>query len=164
MLFWRRHFLFVEAVIVIGVTTLLAVWMFFFGGTPYVQEFMRGNRVNIYTTMAGIAGTLLGFSIACMSIILSFSSSPRFTLLRNSQHYPTLWKTFVQATRYLGALTITALVCLAWDTESAEVPWLVIPLCFFVGLSIVRLLRVVWIIEQIVGIVSKPPQPISSDR
>ena len=164
MTHWRRHFLGLEAAVVIGLTGLLACWMFFFDGVAYVQELMQGGRSTIYGTTASIGGTLLGFSITGLSLLLSFSSSPRLSLTRNSKHYPTLWKTLAQATRCLGALTISALVCLAWDKESAQLPWLVIPFCLFVGLSVVRLLRVVWIVEQIVGIISKSPQPMSSDN
>ena len=147
-----------------GLTVLLFCWMFFFDGVAYVQELMQGNRLNIYRTTATIGGTLLGFSITSLSLTLSFSLSPRLDLLRNSPHYPALWKTFAQATRYLGGLTISALVCLAWDKESAQIPWLVIPFCLFVGLSTVRLLRVVWIIERIVCIISKPSQSTPSDN
>ena len=150
--------------IIIILTLLLAVWMFSYDGVSHVREFMRGNRTNIYGTTAGITGALLGFSLTGMSIVLSFTSSPRLTLLRDSQHYPTLWRTFAQATRYLGGLTVTALVCLAWDRESAQLPWFVIPFSLFVGLSMVRLLRVIWIIERIVGIISKSQQPMSADN
>lgn len=160
---WRRHFLAMEAAVVIGLTGLLACWMLFFDGVAFVQELMNGNRANIYRTTASISGTLLGFSIAGLSLILNFSSSPSLNLTRNSKHYPTLWKTFAQTTRCLGALTIVSLLCLALDKECAQIPWLVIPFCLFAGLSIVRLLRVVWIIEQIVGIISKPSQQTPLD-
>ncbi len=156
MALWKRHFLGLEAALVVALTSLLAGWMLLLDGTSHVQEFMHGNRVNIYRTTASIAGTLLGFSITGASLALSYSSSPRLVLLRNSAHYPTLWKSFVQATRFLGTLTITALAGLVWDRENAQVVWLFIPLCLFFGLSVVRLIRVIWILEQIIKIISRP--------
>ena len=117
---------------------------------------MSGNRGNLYRTIASIAGTLLGFSLAAVSLILSFSSSPRLALLQGSSHYPVLWKTFIQATKCLGALTITSLICLAVDKDNYPIVWLVVPLCLFLGLSTVRLIRVIWILEEFFNIVSIP--------
>ena len=154
--FWRKHFLASEAVASAVPAAVLLVWFVFFGGEVRVEEFIDGNKVNIYRTTATIAGTLLGFSIASVSLALSFASSERLTVLRESQHYSALWKTFFQAIRLLGALTLTALACLIWDNEKAPVAWLVIPLCLFAALAAVRLLRVIWILEQIVTIVAKP--------
>lgn len=154
--FWRRHFLGVEAVVASAPVLGLVVWFIQFDGTAYVDEFVSGNRANIYRTTAAIAGTLLGFSITVASLVLSFASSERLSVLRSSSQYPLLWRTFFQTTRLLGALTITALLCLILDRETAPLTWLVIPFCFLVSMSIVRLLRVIWILEQIIEIVSKP--------
>ena len=154
--FWQKHFLGIEASIAIAPTVALATWLLFFGGENEVEGFVKGNRTSIYRTTAGIAGTLLGFSIAVASLVLSFSGSPRLVVVRRSPHYPTLWKTFFQTTRFLGLLTATALVCLVWDRDNDPVVWLILPFCLFLGLSATRLLRVIWILEQIVELVSRP--------
>lgn len=153
---WREHFLVAEAGASAVPAVGVAIWFAFFGGESCIEDFIDGNRANIYRTTATIAGTLLGFSIAVASLVLSFASSERLAVLRRSKHYPALWKTFFQAIRLLGALTVTALVCLIWDKENAPLTWLVIPLLLFASLAAVRLLRVIWILEQIVTIVGKP--------
>ena len=156
MKFWQRNFLGVDALIAFGLAVALAIWYFSFEGTDYVEELLQGNRTNIYRTLASISGTLLGFSIASASFTLNAVSSPRLAVLRNSRHYPTLWRTLFHTTWFLGALTLVALICMIWDRDDAPTTWLVIPLALLVCLSVFRLARVIWILEQVIGIVTKP--------
>ncbi len=154
--FWKKHFLCMEVGIVILLTLLLVAWFYFLEGESYIDELMHGNRTNIYITTATIAGSLLGFSVTTTSIMLGFSSSDRLSVVRGSAHYPVLWKTFFQAIQYLGCLTVTSLLCLIWDRDSAPVSWLVFPFFMFFGLSVVRLARVLWILERVIEIIIKP--------
>lgn len=158
LIFWRRHFLSAETGIVVALIIFFTVWFFSFDGASYVDVLMQDNRGNIYRTTATIAGALLGFSITATSIVLGFSSKEGLTLVRGSAHYPTLWKTFFQTIWRLGALTVTALICLIWDKNSSPVSWLVIPFLLFVGLSIVRVARTIWMLERLIGIIIKPPK------
>ena len=118
------------------------------------------TRANVYRTVATISGTLLGFSLASATFALNVVSSPRLKMLRNSQHYPTLWKTFFQTTWFLGALTLVAIACIIWDRESAPSTWLAIPLTLFAGLSAVRLVRMIHLLEQI-AVIGAAPSPTS---
>ena len=158
LVFWRKHFLGVEAGIVIVLTILFATWFFLFGGAPHVSALMQNNRGNIYRTTATISGSLLGFSMAVMAIVLGFSSSDHLAIVRDSKHYATLWKTFFQTIWCLGGLTVTALICLIWDKDCLPVSWLVIPFLLFVGLCVVRVTRTIWTLERLIGIIIKPPR------
>ena len=153
---WRKHFLGAEAGVVIALTLLFIAWFLSFAGASQVDAFMQGNRANIYGATATISGSLLGFSIAVTSIVIGFSSSDRLAIVRGAAHYSTLWKTFFQTTRCLGALTVTALICLIWDKDTDPVSWFVIPFLLFAGLSVVRLARSIWILEQLIEIIIKP--------
>ena len=154
--FWGRHYLALEAGVVLCSVIALTAWMFLCNGTDQIEGFMKENRSNIYRTTATISGSLLGLSIAAISIAVSSTSSERLALLRGSKNYPTLWKTLFQAIQFLGGLTITALICLAWDRDEAPVPWLALPFAFFLGMTLVRVFRVIWILENVVGLISKP--------
>lgn len=155
--FWEKHFLGIEALAAVVPAVALGVWFIFCGGTSFIDEFIHENRTAIYWTTAGIAGTLLGFSITAVSLILTFISSERLAILRGSSAYRSLWKTFFQTIHVLGLLTITSLVCLIVDNGSAPVIWFVIPVFFFlIILSVLRLCRVVWILERIVDLLTKP--------
>ena len=155
MKFWERHFLGVDAIIAIALAVALATWMIF-QGEYQVEKLIHGNRANIYRTLTSVSGTLLGFSLASASFTLNAVSSPRLAVLRNSRHYPALWRTFFQTTWFLGALTLTSLVCMIWDRDSAPTTWLVVPLVLFACLCVVRLARMIWTLERVIGIVSKP--------
>lgn len=155
-LFWRKYFLGVEAGLVVVATIIFAAWFFRFDGSPWIHNLLKDNRANIYGTLATIAGSLLGFSVAATSIVFGLLSSERLALLKKSKHYPKLWKTFFQAIQCLGILTIVVLVSLILDKEDAPISWLVIPVVLFVGLSVVRLTRAIWILEQIIQILAMP--------
>ena len=159
MNFWERHFLGMDALIAVALAVALAIWLVF-QGERHVEELIHGNRTNIYRTLTGISGTLLGFTLASASFALNAVSSRRLVVLRNSRHYPALWRTFFQTTWFLGALTLTALVCMIWDRDSAPTTWLVVPLVLFTCLCVVRLARTIWVLERVIGIVAKP-SPIS---
>ena len=159
--YWRRHFLGVEAALAVAPALTLLAWFVLGDGRECVDGLMSEARADIYRTTATISGTLLGFLIAVTSLVLNFVSTARLALLRTSEHYPAMWETFFQTTRVLGALTVTALVCLVFDKDGASLPWLVVPFVLFLSLSLARLLRVIWILERIIGIVSRP-SPSSS--
>ncbi len=154
--YWRRHFLELEAIVAVLPSLALLIWFVLFGGLVYMDDFMTGVRTDLYRTTVTVAGTLLGFSIAVASLVLSIVSAERLSLLRESEQYPSLWKTFFQTARLLGALTLTALVCLVVDKDESSLTWMIIPFFLFVSLSATRLIRVIWILEQIIMLVSRP--------
>lgn len=155
--FWEKRFLGMDALVAVVLAVALGVWFAFCGGASFfIDEFTHENRTDIYITTAGIAGTLLGFSITAVSLILTFISADRLAILRGSSAYQSLWKTFFQTIRVLGLLTITSLVCLIVDKDSAPVIQFVIPFYFFsMTLSVLRLSRVIWILEQTIKILTK---------
>lgn len=160
--FWRRHFLGVEAAVALVPALALLGWFTLFDGVQELNSFFPDGRSNVYRTLATIAGTLLGFSMAVVSLVLNSASSRRFELLRRSPHYPSLWKTFFQTIRILGMLTLTSLACLILDQGGTSWIWVVIPCAFFVALSAARILRVIWILEQIISIAATT-SPSDSD-
>ena len=155
MKFWEKHFLGVDAVIAVAPAIALVI-LLVFQGEHQVEELLDGNRTNIYRTLTGVSGTLLGFTLASASFALNVVSSPRLAVLRNSRHYPALWRTFFQTTWLLGALTLTALVCMICDRDSASTTWLVVPLVLFGCLCVARLTRMIWTLERVIGILAKP--------
>ncbi|WP_210160588.1 hypothetical protein [Methylocella silvestris] len=118
---------------------------------------LKNNRAALFGTTASILGSLLGFVITATSIVLGFSTSDRLAVVRESVEYPTLWKTFSATIRALALGTIIALTCLLFDRDSAPVPWLTILLIFAVLLSLFRIGRTIWVLEQIIGLVTRPP-------
>jgi hypothetical protein len=109
----------------IGLAAALIVW--FSPHLPAVAEalsgILTGNRSVLYGTIASIAGSLLGFSIAAVTIVLTVVQSPRLHLVRASKHYGKLWNTYHST---------------------------ILALC--VGTSGLRVLNAIWILEQIIRV------------
>ena len=160
--FWRRHFLFVEATLVVLLTAVFAMWYFLWEGSSVVDGLLKENKGNVYKTAATIAASLLGFSMTATSIIFGLSSHERLELLRESPHYPALWSTLIQTILSLAGLTVITVASLLLDKDFSpvtwSVSWLFVPFFFFVSLSSVRLLRTIWLLDRLTRIISKPPQ------
>ena len=155
---WRRHFLAVELGIALAVTALLLIWWRYGSGAPILKEVVRGNRGQVYGTFAWIFGSLLGFAITALSVVLGFSSSDRLAVLKNSAYYKQLWEVFTSAIRVLGITTTLWLLALFLDRETHPRPFVLV-LCLAVTfLATLRLARCVWVLERIVEIITSKPQ------
>ena len=151
---WEEHFLGAEATVAFVPPAILFIWFLWFGGTTQIDCFMHGYRADLYRTTTAISGTLLGISLAAASFALNSATSPRLAVVRESKHYSTLWKTFFQAARSLGLLAVVSLACMILDRDGSPNPWLLIFYTLFLGMSIIRLARVIWILEQIIKLVT----------
>ena len=158
--FWRRNFLFMEAATVVLLTAVFALWYCLWEGSAVVNELLKDNKGNVYRTGATISASLLGFSMIATSIIFGLSSHERLELLRGSPHFSALWSTLIQTILSLAGLTVMTVVSLLLDKDSApvswSVSWLFVPFFFFVGLSSVRLLRTIWLLDRLTRIISRP--------
>ncbi|MGO4129219.1 hypothetical protein AB4Z01_32815 [Inquilinus sp. YAF38] len=154
--FWRRHFLAVELVLALSLAAAFAFWYTASGGAVVTDAVLQGNRAAFYGTTASIFGSLLGFVITATSIVLGFSTSDRISVVRESAEYPKLWKIFSATIRTLALATIVALTCLLFDRDTSSSRWLVVFLAYAVLLSLLRIGRTIWALEQIIFLVTRP--------
>ncbi len=155
---WKAHFLRAELILCVFLTIFLALWAEFFGGVNSIEQTLRGNRSAMYGTLASIFGSLLGFVITAVSIVLGYSANDRLAVVRDSEHYPLLWKTFTSAIRCLGVATLTALMGLMLDREVSSNRW-VFYLCVLTTLlAVARLARCVWVLDNVVKLVTSAPR------
>jgi hypothetical protein len=155
---WRRNFLGVEFGICVLATLCLFVWARYGRGLTLVLDLVRNNRGQIYGTLASISGSLLGFVIATLSIVLALTSTGQLKVLKRSKYYRQLWTVFTSAIRYLGLTTFLWLIALFFDRESAQKPYLFIGCLGLTLLAIARLVRCVWVLERIVETLTVVPQ------
>lgn len=153
--FWQRHFLVAEGALAIVLTIGFAVWYFWLDGASATDTILQGNRATLYGTTASILGSLLGFVITSTSIVLGFSTSERLAVVRESAEYPKLWKTFSATIWALALSTIVALACLLFDRDNAPSQWLVILMTFAISLSVLRIMRTIWVLENIIGLATR---------
>lgn len=155
-LWWRTHFLHVEFVLAIVCVLTFISWAQLCGGGIIIEETLKGNRGAVYGALASIFGSLLGFSITAVSIVLGFSTTERLAVVRESKHYPTLWKVFTATIRTLGFATVVALLGLILDRDSSPMKSVLYLTVFSTMLATFRLGRCVWVLENVITL-----EPIS---
>ena len=115
---WRRHFLAVEAALSVVLTAAFFGWVQFAGGYQIITDILGSRPGQIYGVLAAIFAGLLGFIITVVSIILGYTRDGRLEILRNSDHYVDLWRTFTSAIRALGLATVVSLIGLIGEREN----------------------------------------------
>lgn len=151
---WREHFLGAEFGVALVATGGLVLWVEEYGGAEVVERLLRQNRGLVYGTLASIFGSLLGFVITTVSIVMAFSTSERLAPVRDSRHYPTLWRVFISTIRILGLAVLAALGGLLIDRDgAANRP--VFYVCVLLSLlAAIRLGRCVWVLENMIDVVT----------
>lgn len=153
--FWRKHFLGCELAVVVVATGLFVLWAERFGGVAELQRLLDNRRSTVYGTFAAIAGSLLGFVIATISIVLGmFSWGKRLDRVRGSTAYATLWAVFTASIKAMGFATLVLLLALLFDCDQAPKWWLFYLATGSVLLALARLWRSVWVLENVIKIVA----------
>ncbi len=155
--YWGKHFLGLEFVVAILFTILFVLWAEFLSGKNTVNVILTNNRSEIYGTIAAIFGALLGFIITSISIVIGYISDERFKLLREGKYYYQLWGVFKSTIEALALATIISLVGLILDRD-VNPNWIILYFNLFsLILVFFRLYRSIWVLENIVNIMSKRP-------
>lgn len=160
---WERHFLGIEVLVAGVIAVIFAAWQTWLGGAPTIQTLLSLSHSVLYSALAAIAGSLLGFVIAAVAVLVVFinSESPRMLRLRVSSQYSTLWTVFTSTMRWLGAATFVLIVALLLDADRPVLGSLPLLLLRAVTLGVValatlRLMSAVWALEAIMKLANKP--------
>jgi uncharacterized membrane protein YqjE len=111
----------------------------------------------VYGAFASIFGSLLGFVIAAVAIALPFASDTRLAVVRLSNQNKTLWELFLAGTRALAGATLLSMIALVLDRDDNPHRWILIAVAFFTILACIRVARVVWALQHLVGLMIRPP-------
>src|SRR5262249_21705727 len=95
------------------------------------------------------------FVITTVSIVIAFATHERLSVVRASEHYPTLWKVFMSAIRVLGIATVVAFVGLLGDRDKSPTYWLFYLMLLLTVLAILRIARCVWVLERVIEVVTR---------
>ena len=151
---WRTHFLAAEFGIAILCGASFVAWARLWGGGAILEDTLTGNRGAIYGALASIFGSLLGFAITAVSIMVAFSTNDRLTVVRESKPYPTLWKVFTATIRTLGFATVVALFGLILDRDNHPMNPVLYLTVFASVLAALRLARCAWVLENVITLVA----------
>lgn len=154
---WKKHFLFVELLLSILLIILFYIVVQKMQIESRMMDLVKNNRSAIYTLIASISGSLLGFTFTGIAILLALADNQKLGILTQSKHYSKIYKVYISTIKILAITTILSLVSLIYDHEGSPKCimlylnlWAVILVCF-------RLLRCLWILEKIILIANKPP-------
>jgi hypothetical protein len=152
---WAEAFLRYEFLTSVLVTVLFFLWFEYLSGRELVNQVLYGNRSSIYGALAAIFGALLGFVITAVSIVIGYSASERLEVVRKSKHYADLWKIFISAIRATALATMAALLGLVFDRDSSPSTWILFLNIFAFVLVLFRLGRSIWVLEQIINLLTQ---------
>jgi hypothetical protein len=152
---WERKFLAHELITILAICLGFTIWSVKMDRGVLINNILSGNRQTLYGTLAALFGSLLGFTITSVSIVLGASASEKLEIIRKSKHYKDLWDVFKAAIKTLALATIFALLGLVFDKDTNSVDFFLYINLFTTLLSIFRLGRCIWVLENIIFIITK---------
>lgn len=154
-IFWEANFLRLEWILAGLISLGYAFWSESVNNGVFMSQFFSDGRGTLYGTLTALFGSLLGFAITAVSIILGYAANEKLEVVRNSNHYHVLWDTFNSAIKVLAVATVLALIGLVVDKDSSPKNVILYINFFLTILSFFRIARCIWILEYIIAIVSK---------
>jgi len=119
---------------------------------PKLIELLNDSRNPLYTSIASIAGAILGFVIAGFSIIYALLDHDELERVKESSHAKDIQKTYMSAIRALALTTFLAMLAILFDKDSNPCVVMFYLNIFGVTLSSFRVWRCIWILENLVEI------------
>ena len=156
--FWEAHFLPMEFALALVLSLLFSIWSEKVNAGSFVTTLLKDNREALYAALVALFGSLLGFSITAVSIVLGYANSDKLEIVRKSAHYADLWSTFRSAIKVLAFATITSLIGLILDRDALPNNLILYVNIFASILSFLRIGRCIWVLENIIAIVTKSRQ------
>ena len=163
--FHNRHFLTVDLGAAAGATLALRLAA---SHAPAIRWFWSAmsspSSSSLYGTLAGVTGTLLGFVITGLSVILALGQQPQFQILRESGQIRTVWRIYMETIAWLAGATVwslTGMLLLEGGGASGQTASLVETA--LIAITGMRLYRCVWVLKEMLEIVllsvSGHPEP-----
>lgn len=156
----RRHFLWSDLAVCAGLCAVGGWWLSK-SGWASVNSAMLGNRAAVYGALASISGSLLGFVITSVSIVLGFHE--RLGVLAASKAYSQLWDIYRSATRWLSTATLFALAALVFDRDTMPFRPVFVACAVSSLVAAMRIARCIWALHLVTDIVTAPSRERAGD-
>ena len=147
---YEKQFMAYELIISIVLSIVIIRFIFPIVFPETVESWLLVNKNEVYSLIASIAGTLLGFIVTGVSVILAFSESEKLRLLKKSRHYKTIFIVYFSTIKWLA---LTTLISIIWIFTDVFMLYSFYLLIFAITIASLRMARCVWILEAIVEIV-----------
>lgn len=153
---WEANFLLFELFLAGALFIAFVGWSELINNRQMLGSITVDSREALYGTFASLFGSLLGFSITAVSIVLGYATNDKLAIVRQSKRYNDLWNVFKSAIRVLAFATVVALLGLVFDKDIQPSYFFLYLNIFSAILSSFRIARCVWVLENIILIVTKP--------
>jgi hypothetical protein len=153
--YWAANFIKMDMYLSIVISVFFFIWSFFVNKEQFLNTYFHDNREVFYGALTTLFGTLLGFIITAISIVLGYSANEKLAIVKESKHYQDLWDIFKTAIRVLATITIFSLLGLVFDNNQKPFNAFLYITFFLVVLSVFRVGRCIWVLEKIMLIVTK---------
>jgi len=147
---FQAHFLGWDLVLALVLSGIIITAVELLWGRSHVIQTLNGTRQGMYGALASIAGSLLGFSIATVSILMGFIQVPQLQILRESRQHQTLYDIFFSTIKYLALAVAVPLVALLVDRDSAPFIWVCYAVLAITAIATMRLYRSMWALEKVI--------------
>jgi len=121
---------------------------------PWIRPLLAGrigsSSGEIFGAMLGLHGTLLGFVLAALTIVLGYLNRKQFQSLRDSKQIPNLARIYMASIRVHGIGVVLALLGVVYQTGGRFQALLAWGTLLVAILAAVRLMRVLWATSLIV--------------
>lgn len=135
---------------------VISLYLFVFDGADTAREALQESRGPIYRSIAAVSATLLGFTMATVTLMVGVFGLERLTLLREGNARTRIVAIFFSTMARLGVTMAFAFVGLIVD--SGRVPLIEFELAMF-AVSVVAstaVIRTVCVLKRIVELVLRP--------
>ena len=102
-LWWESKFLVLEFMTASILFCIILSWSIFIDKGVVIARIFSGNREVLYGALTTLFGTLLGFIITAVSVVLGFTASEKLSSVRQSKHYKDLWAVFQICDQDIGS-------------------------------------------------------------
>lgn len=133
---YQENFLVWEWVFAMLIAAFTAIASEFVVGRDYLSDLLTDRRTVLYATVASIGGSLIGFIITALSIVVGLVQGPLFTALRKEPSYRMLFSIFFQTIIALALATGISLVGIIIDRGETTSPWILYALWWALILSL----------------------------
>lgn len=123
---------------------------------PLLNDLLTERREEIYPALVGLEGSLLGFTVASLTIMLGYSASPHLAVVRESRNWQALFDAFTASIRWVGFATVLSVVALLVDRDSSPILLIETALGVVLVISSVMVARMLWVIHRVVAVVTRP--------
>lgn len=114
-----------------------------------LQDIVPDSREALYGSLAGVNAGLLGFILAALTILFGHVHSDRFAVVRTSNRLTTLIYVYLAGIRSHAVALALSLIAIFVNQAGHSGNVTVALVLFASVIALVRLLRVLWITEQV---------------